>query len=138
MIEEAVRRLFLEQPSIATAVTTGPRHEQLGVFVDDIPQGAGLACVLIERTDHDPMVCLDGTRGMEMTELAIHCAASTGTLARELAATVSAFFKDYSGSTPTGDTVDSVIWDGQVTTSFDDTGGKRRYFASLSFEVQHS
>jgi hypothetical protein len=100
VIEAGIRTLFLAQSSITSLVTnqTIDTVSFAPIFDQEPAEGIKPPFIYIERDSRDPMGALDGTYGMQSSELTIHCVGSTSLKADAIANAVTAYFADYKGA----------------------------------------
>jgi len=140
MIEAGLRTLLLAQSSITALVPTQTVRDNTveAIVVDAPPQALELPYIVINQVAEDGMLCLDGTYGMQSTEVEIDCTASTPAKAQAIAAAVRTFLDDYTG-TAGSSTIDAVLYLGRAFTRVQRTDGRdvRDCIVSLSYQVQH-
>lgn len=144
MIEAGIRTLFLAQSSITTLVPaqTIDTKSFSGVFVQQSKEGfkpaSGKGLIVIERTGRDPMVALDGTYGMQSSDITVNCIAKASDDADAIANAVTDYFKDYTGAAGS-DTIDAVIWTDSNMDDYPPPDGTDVPWkvVALEFTVQH-
>ena len=130
-LKTGLRTLLLAESSITTLSPV--------VYVETVAQGIKPPYIVISSTGHDPMKALDGTTGMEETEIDIECVEYTDAEAEALAKAVSDYLKDYSGAAGASDTIDAVLWDSKTMFVGQEQDGKNlwRFNVQLSFTIFH-
>lgn len=109
------------------------------IFVRKAEQGAKPPFIIITRIDNDPLLALDGTYGMESSEVDIDCYEYTDVKAEALADAVSDYLDDFSGAAGGSDTIDAVLLESRndFEVPEDDGSDRVRYVVTLSFTIQH-
>lgn len=101
--DESLRTLLLAQSTITDIVGSA------GVYLDDAGQADLTSYIVISQEGHDPHGNLSNSTGIGETQFDFDCYSKKRPVARDLADAVSAFFKDYSG-TSSGTTFSAVNW----------------------------
>lgn len=142
MIDTGLRTLLLAQSSITTLAPSQTIEgiSTPSIFNEEPPQGANPPFIVIVQTDHDPMVALDGTYGMQMTTFSIDCYANELPAAGTLRTTVGTFLNDYSGAAGASETINAVILQGNSYRKLyaQDGTDTRQRIASASYLIQHT
>lgn len=141
-IETGLRTLLINEASITTLVASQSVRGSTcpGVFVEHPVRGFQLPYILIHQVGIDPMVCLDGTTGMESYEIDIDCYAVEAHDAIAIGNAVSDYLKDYTGAAGADDTINAVIWQGKRMDVIQEGEGRdvQYHIVSLSFQIQAS
>lgn len=142
MIELGLRALLLAQAGITALAPAQPVNGSNcdAVFNETEIQGFAPPFIVIEQTGFDPMVCLDGTYGMQATEFEIGCYATSKPAALTLAKTVNEFLRDYAGAAGADDRIDAVIQQGKRNSRFLTQTGTdaRHHVVTVSYLIQHT
>lgn len=141
-IETGLRTLLLAQSGITALArnqTVGGITYQ-GVFSEYPDQSLQPPFIVISQTDFDPLECLDGTRGMEVSVFDIDCYDTDHPGAIALAKVVSDFLKDYSGIAGDFDTINAVHWENKRYDKIPLGQGldTRHQIKRLTFRIQHT
>lgn len=141
-IELGLRTLLLQQPAIVALVPPQPVGNPTFdcVFNEFAPQGVKPPFIVIYQINFDPMKALDGTYGMETTELDVDCHHITHPGAVKLGKTVSDFLKDYTGLAGGQDRINAVLWESKRHDRIYLNDGRdvRENILSMTFTIQHS
>lgn len=141
-IKTGLRTLLLAQSSITTLA---PAQTVNGIsfpaiFVGKAKQGVLPPYIVISRIRHDPLKALDGTYGMQESEIDIDCFESTEPEAEALGKAVADYLKDYSGAAGGSDTINAVYFDDINEFENPQPNGKDdwQFAVTLTFTIHHS
>lgn len=141
-IETGLRTLLLAQAAITALVpdqSVGGRTYD-AIFNEYPDQGIQPPFIVISQTDFDPLECLDGTTGMEVSVFEIDCYASNEPDCIALGKAVSDFLKDYSGAAGASDVINAVHWEKKTYNRIPLEIGldARQHIKKLTFRIQHT
>ncbi len=141
-IETGLRTLLLAQAAITALVPnqTIAGNVYRGIFSEYPDQGILPPFIVITRTGFDPLECLDGTTGMEVSVFEIDCYTMNEPDGIVLARTVSDFLKDFSGAAGGSDTINAVHWENKRYDKIPLGSGldARQHIQRLTFRFQHT
>jgi hypothetical protein len=137
-----LRTLLLAQTSITTpapAQTIGGISYS-AVLVDHPPQGMVPPMAMIKLTGTDPLVCMDGTSGLQVAEVDIECVGQTRASSNAVASAITAYLDDYTAAAGSNTTIGAVVYtdmrDDVVYLS--DSRDTRYYLRTLRFRIFHT
>lgn len=138
-IEADIRTLLLEVAAITTLVP--PRVigavSYPGIFAGfAVKQFAPPYLVVTER-ETDPMPCLDGTYGMQMSVIEITINSYSRQSARTISRAVTSYFKDFSGAAGESTILQVLLLNTTVDNTIADGSDERIHTVTLTCDVQH-